>query len=840
MDSLIHGDKYEHYVKLFLTNKYKNIWLWNEIPINILHNLNIIPVTQTVCDDIGCDILAETDDNNYHFIQCKNYSTIGIDNTINICDLSGFYNFMAENKLSNGIVYYSGCLSSQVIKRSKAIKYVNLPYNTCDSITLTPYAYQIDAINKLSCPGRNTLTMPCGTGKTYVSYLLSTGYKNVIVLSPLISTAEQLYSFYKQYYQNTETCNISIFNCKTKSINKIVDLQKQNVIVSTYDSVNLIYNNVSQLTNKIIIIDEYHNLSNNNLTNTNDSIYKLLNFNDTTYLFMSATPHKQKVTYPIIFGINEYVLSWEEAISKKYICDYKFYYPNPEMVETKITELKQSSVISQLEITKCILLNKAYYLLECIKEFNVKKTIVFLKSISESHEFNKILSVLNVFFDNRLLVNEINCNTSKTERQKILSRFKNKNETINILCNVHILDEGIDIPECDSVYLTHPNYNPINFIQRISRCNRIKPVESGIANVANVFIWAKDDMKVDAIDKLIYDYLIPNTINTNNIYIRNTKNIENSMQNTTSTQNNNIVNNINNFQNEIIELIPDCSLLEYIINNSNIPVEFINDFIILYDKNIQKTINTVFVIDLDIAAKWLESYKRNLKTTLSESYKLDVDYTVKKVITTEKGRPNEKILLSPECFKRLCMLSRTEKAEEVRSYFIAVEQNLDKYKNYIIEGLNKKIKKYESELKPAPAPTTSGAIYVLKTSEDIDGVYKIGRTKNFAERIKVHQSSHPDKIEIVHVYETNNIEVVESCLKDLLKEKSYRKRKEFYEIDINLLKQLIKNCDCMHLAVRSKTKRLSNESCRYVLHVYKDKNANKEIKTSEPSTKAKK
>lgn len=26
----------------------------------------------------------------------------------------------------------------------------------------------------------------------------------------------------------------------------------------------------------------------------------------------------------------------------------------------------------------------------------------------------------------------------------------------------------------------------------------------------------------------------------------------------------------------------------------------------------------------------------------------------------------------------------------------------------------------------------------------------------------------------------------------------------------------------MHLAIRSKTKRLTDESCRYVLHVYKD------------------
>jgi superfamily II DNA or RNA helicase len=74
----------------------------------------------------------------------------------------------------------------------------------CETVNLSPYSYQIDAFNKLACPGRNTLTMPCGTGKTYVSYLLSACYNNIIVLSPLISTAEQLYLFYKRYYTNSK------------------------------------------------------------------------------------------------------------------------------------------------------------------------------------------------------------------------------------------------------------------------------------------------------------------------------------------------------------------------------------------------------------------------------------------------------------------------------------------------------------------------------------------------------------------------------------------------------------------------------------------------------------
>jgi hypothetical protein len=186
------------------------------------------------------------------------------------------------------------------------------------------------------------------------------------------------------------------------------------------------------------------------------------------------------------------------------------------------------------------------------------------------------------------------------------------------------------------------------------------------------------------------------------------------------------------------------------------------------------------------------------------------------------GRPPESIMLTPDCFKRLSMVSKTTKAEQVRTYFIEVEAHLDKYKNYIINGLNKKISKYESELKPTPMPTTKGAIYILKTSEDIEGVYKIGRTKNFASRLKVHQSSHPDKLEIKYVYETNNIESVESCLKGLLKDKGHRKRREFYEIDIDILKQLVKNCDCLSLAVKNKDKTLKSADCNYVLHVVKD------------------
>lgn len=187
----------------------------------------------------------------------------------------------------------------------------------------------------------------------------------------------------------------------------------------------------------------------------------------------------------------------------------------------------------------------------------------------------------------------------------------------------------------------------------------------------------------------------------------------------------------------------------------------------------------------------------------------------------KNGRPSEDIMLTPTCFKRLAMMSRTAKAEEVREYFLKIEAHLEKYKNYIINAMNKKIEKYEKELKPQPTIKSEGVIYVLKTNEDIEGVYKIGRTRDFQARIKTHQSSHPDKLEIAYVYETENIEYVEKCLKDLLKDKAYRKRKEFYEIDTDILKELIVQCECLHLTARKKPGKIRNPQCRYIINIHK-------------------
>ena len=291
---LQNGIEYEIYTKNIILTKYLNCWLWNEVPSQILIELEF----NENSDDIGCDIVCQNHDLSFVFIQCKNYSTTGSDNTINISDLSGFYNFIAETGF-NGIVYYSGRLSQQIIYRKRKIQYINLPYMKINQIIdFIPKEYQIDAYNKLLNSKRALLSMPCGTGKTFVSFMLSLNYQSIIILTPLISTTEQIYTHYKNYYAKYDDVNYILINCKANRNLTKIQLTEKNIICSTYDSCDIINRLLKKVNHStLIIIDECHNL-----TQTNNETNILLKTQH-DILYISATP-KNNISY-----INKYELN---------------------------------------------------------------------------------------------------------------------------------------------------------------------------------------------------------------------------------------------------------------------------------------------------------------------------------------------------------------------------------------------------------------------------------------------------------------------------------------------------------------------------------------------------
>lgn len=131
---------------------------------------------------------------------------------------------------------------------------------------------------------------------------------------------------------------------------------------------------------------------------------------------------------------------------------------------------------------------------------------------------------------------------------------------------------------------------------------------------------------------------------------------------------------------------------------------------------------------------------------------------------------------------------------QVQQYFLDLEVALYKYKNYIIEGMNNKIKQLENNQKPK-INTDKKISYVFRALNTDLILYKIGRTINSKTRFSKHNSPMENNLEVIFQYETDNVQSIESCIKSYMKKSQYRKYKEIYQVDLNIIKKAIKDCD---------------------------------------------
>ncbi len=237
---------------------------------------------------------------------------------------------------------------------------------------------------------------------------------------------------------------------------------------------------------------------------------------------------------------------------------------------------------------------------------------------------------------------------------------------------------------------------------------------------------------------------------------------------------------------------------EFVKRVTTVPIAFIDELFEFYNEH---TLQTDFVINLDAVAKWLQTRKSRLIKTLRESYKLNIDYKIQPGVKNpnQKDRRNnnyKSVVITPDCFKRMCMLSKAKNADMVRTYFIEVESLFLKHKDQIIEGLKMDIQRLEKQQSGLPDyKKGEGYIYVLKASPYQDSLVKIGRTKDLKKRLQTYMTGQAHDIDVLYVYKTSNVYGAEQCIKGYLQNQRYRKYKEVYKVDLDYVKRLINRCD---------------------------------------------
>ena len=224
--------------------------------------------------------------------------------------------------------------------------------------------------------------------------------------------------------------------------------------------------------------------------------------------------------------------------------------------------------------------------------------------------------------------------------------------------------------------------------------------------------------------------------------------------------------------------------IKFLKKYSVIDDEFIDDYHTFFDEKADELFWTINLYDI---AKWLDIKEEKLKELLTNNFIKEIDYIIDKKNTNN-------LILSPKCCKLLCMMSESKKANLIRTYHIDLEKLIVKYKEEIVNDLDKQmnIKKNSNKelFENDPQEDDKGLIYILKVR---DGIYKLKYISEKKNKTKKY------KLPIVFIFKIENyIEAHIDKIKKNLNKYIYKNKTRTYKIDLELLKGKIKySCDIM-------------------------------------------
>ena len=236
--------------------------------------------------------------------------------------------------------------------------------------------------------------------------------------------------------------------------------------------------------------------------------------------------------------------------------------------------------------------------------------------------------------------------------------------------------------------------------------------------------------------------------------------------------------------------------------------------------NAKRTLENNFVKDEDYKISLLRTEKRK-----NESEKPASPYGEAGINLGGAGLNKETIMLNVDTFKNLCMLTKTEKAKQIRKYYVKLENIFNKLINeehqqhqlqlqekeqllieqkkeneqYQLQLQNKELEqKRQVEMTLKNSFDKRSLVYLIKITINDEIIYKFGYTDDIVSRLRTHKNNISEDIELVYCIESKDNKMLEKLLIDYLQQYKFRiKRKINDKQQTELLKvndiEMIKN-----------------------------------------------
>lgn len=216
----------------------------------------------------------------------------------------------------------------------------------------------------------------------------------------------------------------------------------------------------------LIITDETHHSKSN-------SYKKIYDFFPNTYrVGVTATPVRLDGS-----GLGDVYETLIEGVSAKWLIENKYLSPYTYYAPTvaDLNGIKIQRGEFETKSAENVLFNRTVFgnvISHYRKLADGKQAICYCVSVKHSS------AMAEEFQDNGISAVHIDGTTPKAERQRIIEDFRNGR--IKILCNVDLISEGFDVPDCECAILLRPTKSLTLYIQQSMRCMRYKLGKSAI------------------------------------------------------------------------------------------------------------------------------------------------------------------------------------------------------------------------------------------------------------------------------------------------------------------------------------------------------------------------
>ena len=469
--------------------------------------------------DYGFDGLARTRIGSsvvFNGLQAKYY----IHKQVCAGDIGSFFamqiSLTLKNPLSKGYLYTTSGLQADlagnVANPSYPIRHILHPWKHPDARTaqIVPptqqdcdkllRADQVDALKQLEDKdGINALNTPCRWGKTIVAghHTKQINAKLVVAIAPLLVSVENLQDRLACFIPGYSSLLVDSDTGGTTNIDEIKKFlasEGNHIIYSTFKSaVDILSELLTDCEDKYILGDEIHN-ANPQLCEFVQQFPK--------GLVMSATMPEEIVNQ---LDINHTVyIPFAQAIRDGIVVDYTLWLPHLTKASDGTTSL-DIEIPVEFSTYDSDLTAKAFYLATVMLKTGSRRCISYLGRQEECDRFGEVVAhIFEMYHGLTIWTGKIDSSICKIKRKEVMEEFQTgQDDVYHILTSVRILDEAVDIPRCDSVFITNigEHSSDIRMMQRSQRSSTKDPKNPSKHN--NIILWADGWEKcVGALDLL--------------------------------------------------------------------------------------------------------------------------------------------------------------------------------------------------------------------------------------------------------------------------------------------------------------------------------------------------